>query len=162
MADSELHKLHNVASYHVGDIITSLQKGSLVSGGQEAIIYSTLMGGIGTSKAVMGWFSSICAVRTGVFLPFTSKGDVDLFEHLEMHLRQEHPPLAGRDHMAFRSAYIPVRDCIDGDLCEQFTQVCVLCVCVCVCSTLCTLPYSCRWRSSGRWRKTLIARLGRC
>lgn len=61
---------------------------------------------------------------TGVFLPFTSKGDVDLFEHLEMYLRQEHPPLAGRDHMAFRSAYIPVRDCIDGDLCEQYTQVC--------------------------------------
>lgn len=47
MADAELHKLHNVASFHLGDIVTSLQKGSLVSGGQEAIIYSTLMGGIG-------------------------------------------------------------------------------------------------------------------
>lgn len=52
MADAELHKLHNVASFHVGDIITSLQKGSLVSGGQEAIIYSTLMGGIGTILCV--------------------------------------------------------------------------------------------------------------
>ena len=41
-------------------------------------------------------------------MPFTSREDVDFFSHLEMHLRQEHPPLAGRDHMAFRSAYYPV------------------------------------------------------
>ncbi|CAD5169210.1 unnamed protein product [Musa acuminata subsp. malaccensis] len=36
-----------------------------------------------------------------------------------MHMRQEHPPLCGGDHMAFRSAYFPVKDVIDGDLCEQ-------------------------------------------
>ncbi|CAL9043144.1 unnamed protein product, partial [Musa banksii] len=26
-----------------------------------------------------------------------------------MHMRQEHPPLCGGDHMAFRSAYFPVK-----------------------------------------------------
>lgn len=56
-------------------------------------------------------------------LPFTSREDVDFFLHLEMHLRQEHPPLCGRDHLAYRSAYFPVKDVIDGDLCEQFAQV---------------------------------------
>ena len=56
-------------------------------------------------------------------LPFTSREDVDFFQHLEMHLRQEAPPLAGREHISFRSAYFPVRDVIDGDLCEQFSQV---------------------------------------
>ncbi len=55
-------------------------------------------------------------------LPFTSREDVDFFLHLEMHLRQEHPPLCGRDHLAYRSAYFPVKDVIDGDLCEQFAQ----------------------------------------
>ena len=60
---------------------------------------------------------------TGAFLPFTSREDVDFFTHLEMHLRQENPPLAGRDHMSFRSAYYPVRDVVDGDLCEQYSQV---------------------------------------
>jgi splicing factor 3B subunit 3 len=40
---------------------------------------------------------------------FTSREDVDLFSHLEMHLSQEHPPLCGRDHMAYRSAYFPVK-----------------------------------------------------
>jgi len=59
----------------------------------------------------------------GAFLPFTSREDVDFFTHLEMHLRQENPPLAGRDHMSFRSAYYPVRDVVDGDLCEQYSQV---------------------------------------
>ena len=48
---------------------------------------------------------------------------MDFFTHLEMHLRQENPPLSGRDHMSFRSAYYPVRDVVDGDLCEQYSQV---------------------------------------
>ena len=37
---------------------------------------------------------------------------MDFFSHLELHLRQEHPPLAGRDHMAFRGSYYPVRDAL--------------------------------------------------
>jgi len=40
-----------------------------------------------------------------------------------MHLRGSNPPLAGRDHMAFRSAYWPVKSCTDGDLCEQFVAL---------------------------------------
>lgn len=60
---------------------------------------------------------------TGALLPFSSREDVDFFSHLEMHLRQEQPPLAGRDHLGFRSYYFPVKDTIDGDLCEQFPQV---------------------------------------
>ena len=55
-------------------------------------------------------------------LPFTSREDVDFFQHLEMHMRQEAPPLAGREHISYRSAYFPVRDVIDGDLCEQYSQ----------------------------------------
>ncbi|RLN07765.1 Splicing factor 3B subunit 3 [Panicum miliaceum] len=51
------------------------------------------------------------------------KEDVDFFSHLEMHLHQEHPPLCGRDHMAYRSAYFPVKDVIDGDLCEQYPSL---------------------------------------
>lgn len=56
-------------------------------------------------------------------LPFMSREDVDFFVHLEMYLRQENPPLCGRDHLAFRSAYFPVKDVVDGDLCEQYAQV---------------------------------------
>lgn len=59
----------------------------------------------------------------GALLPFAGREDVDFFTHLEMHMRQEHPPLCGRDHMAFRSAYAPVKDVVDGDLCEQFAML---------------------------------------
>jgi splicing factor 3B subunit 3 len=35
-------------------------------------------------------------------------------------LRQENTPLCGRDHLAFRGYYNPVKSVVDGDLCEQF------------------------------------------
>jgi splicing factor 3B subunit 3 len=99
------HKLTNLVNFHVGDTVTSLQRSSLQAGGQEIILYSTVMGGI------------------GALYPFMSREDVDFFTHLEMHMRQENPPLCGRDHMAFRSAYFPVKDVVDGDLCSQYPQV---------------------------------------
>lgn len=96
------NKVEEIIQFHVGDVVTCLQKASLIPGGGECVLYGTVMGSI------------------GALLPFSSREDVDFFSHLEMHLRQEHPPLCGRDHMAFRSAYFPVKDVIDGDLCEQY------------------------------------------
>ncbi|CBI33172.3 unnamed protein product, partial [Vitis vinifera] len=96
------NKVEEIVQFHVGDVVTCLQKASLIPGGGECIIYGTVMGSL------------------GALLAFTSRDDVDFFSHLEMHMRQEHPPLCGRDHMAYRSAYFPVKDVIDGDLCEQF------------------------------------------
>ncbi|KAK1265384.1 hypothetical protein QJS04_geneDACA017915 [Acorus gramineus] len=96
------NKVEEIVQFHVGDVVTCLQKASLIPGGGECLIYGTVMGSLGS------------------LLAFTSREDVDFFSHLEMHMRQEHPPLCGRDHMAYRSAYFPVKDVIDGDLCEQF------------------------------------------
>jgi len=98
-------KLMDIVNYHVGEIVTSIQKTTLMSAGVEVLVYSTIMGGL------------------GILIPFTSKEDVDFFTHLEMHMRQENTPLCGRDHLAFRSYYFPVKDCIDGDLCEQYTTL---------------------------------------
>ncbi|KAG2555075.1 hypothetical protein PVAP13_9KG549900 [Panicum virgatum] len=99
------NKVEEIVQFHVGDVVTSLQKASLIPGGGECLIYGTVMGSV------------------GALLAFTSREDVDFFSHLEMHLRQEHPPLCGRDHMAYRSAYFPVKDVIDGDLCEQYPSL---------------------------------------
>ncbi|CAN6471236.1 unnamed protein product [Victoria cruziana] len=96
------NKVEEIVQFHIGDVVTCLQKASLIPGGGECIIYGSVMGSL------------------GALLPFTSREDVDFFSHLEMHMRQEHPPLCGRDHMAYRSAYFPVKDVIDGDLCEQY------------------------------------------
>ncbi|KAF3322313.1 splicing factor 3B subunit 3-like protein [Carex littledalei] len=96
------NKVEEIVQFHVGDVVSCLQKASLIPGGGDSIIFGTVMGSL------------------GALLAFTSREDVDFFSHLEMHMRQEFPPLCGRDHMAFRSAYFPVKDVIDGDLCEQF------------------------------------------
>jgi splicing factor 3B subunit 3 len=98
-------KAENVINFHVGEIIMSLQKAMLIPGGPESLIYTTLSGTI------------------GVLVPFTSREDFDFFQHLEMHMRNENPPLCGRDHLSFRSHYYPVKNVLDGDLCEQFTAL---------------------------------------
>jgi len=99
------YKLTDICQFHVGDMVTSLNKVALVPGGEEVLCYSTITGAI------------------GILLPFSAREDVEFFGHLEMHMRQEAPPLCGRDHLAYRSYYFPVKDCVDGDLCEQFSSL---------------------------------------
>jgi hypothetical protein len=47
-----------IANFHVGEVISSLQKATLIPGGSESLVYTTLSGGIGmlvpfTSHEVM-------------------------------------------------------------------------------------------------------------
>jgi splicing factor 3B subunit 3 len=88
--------------YYLGEAITGMMKSSLVIGGKEALIVGTVMGGI------------------YAFVPFTSKEDLNFFQHLEMFMRQEWPNLCQRDHLSYRSYYQPVKDIVDGDLCERY------------------------------------------
>ena len=41
------HKLENIIQFHVGDVVTSLQRAVMQPGGQECIMYATIMGAIG-------------------------------------------------------------------------------------------------------------------
>jgi splicing factor 3B subunit 3 len=99
------NKLEVLCNFHVGEIVLSMQKATLIPGGNESLVYTTISGTV------------------GVLVPFTSHEDHDFFLHLEMHMRSENPPLCGRDHLSFRSYYFPVRNVIDGDLCEQFNSM---------------------------------------
>uniref|UniRef100_A0A6B2EBF0 Splicing factor 3B subunit 3 n=1 Tax=Phlebotomus kandelakii TaxID=1109342 RepID=A0A6B2EBF0_9DIPT len=98
-------KSENVTTFHVGEVVMSLQKATLIPGGSESLLYATLSGTV------------------GALVPFTSREDFDFFQHLEMHMRNENPPLCGRDHLSYRSYYYPVKNVMDGDLCEQFTSL---------------------------------------
>jgi len=98
-------KLVDIVQYHVGETITSIIKARLTPGGEEVIIYSTIMGSI------------------GVFYPFKTKPNVEFFTQLEMHLRLHNKPICGRDHLAYRSYYTPVCHVVDGDLCEQYASL---------------------------------------
>jgi len=57
------HKIHEIVQYHVGEIVTSIKKVPLVTGGAEVLLYSTIMGGI------------------GIFVPFLTK-DVSFLSFL--------------------------------------------------------------------------------
>ncbi|KAJ2805661.1 pre-mRNA-splicing factor rse1, partial [Coemansia helicoidea] len=96
------HKWDAIAEFHVGDIVTSLTTCALAAGGRPAVVYSTLLGSLQAA------------------VPFVSKSDRDLFRALEAAMRRRAPPASGRDHLAYRSAFAPVRSVVDGDLCEQF------------------------------------------
>ncbi|VDN50378.1 unnamed protein product [Dracunculus medinensis] len=98
-------KLELIGHFYVGDMVTSIQKTSLVLGGNDCLVYTTISGVI------------------GMLVPFMSRDEFDFFQNLEMHIRVEAPPICGRDHLAFRSFYFPVKNVIDGDLCEQFASM---------------------------------------
>lgn len=99
---AEPQRLDLMAHFYTQDLPTSICKTSLVVGGQEVLLWGGIQGTI------------------GVLIPFVSREDVDLFQTLEQHMRQEDPPLAGRDHLMYRGYYAPVKGVIDGDLCERF------------------------------------------
>lgn len=98
-------KAENIATFHVGEIVTSIQRTSLTLGRAECILYTTISGSI------------------GALIPLDMKDDFEFFQTLEMHLRSEEPSLCGRDHLAFCSSYFPIKNIIDGDMCERFLSL---------------------------------------
>lgn len=95
-------RLNLMSHYYTQDIPTSIQKTQLVAGGRDVIVWTGYQGTL------------------GMFVPFASREDVDFFQSLEMQLASNNPPLAGRDHLIYRSYYVPVKGAIDGDLCETY------------------------------------------
>lgn len=99
------HKTKMLCHFHVGDIITSIERVALVAGGREVLVYFGLHGTI------------------GILVPLVSKDDVDFISTLEQHMRTENLSLVGRDHLSWRGYYTPVKATVDGDLCEYFAKL---------------------------------------
>ncbi|KAF4620312.1 hypothetical protein D9613_000135 [Agrocybe pediades] len=99
------HKTKMLAHFHVGDLVTSIHKVSLVAGGREVLLYTGLHGTI------------------GILVPFVSKEDVDFISTLEQHMRTEQGSLVGRDQLSWRGYYVPVKAVVDGDLCETYARL---------------------------------------
>lgn len=91
------NRLSLMCHFYPQDIPTSIQKTQLVAGGRDIIVWTGFQGTL------------------GIMVPFVSREDVDFFQTLEQHLRSEDAPLAGRDHLIYRSYYVPVKGIIDGD-----------------------------------------------
>jgi splicing factor 3B subunit 3 len=96
------NRLDNVANYFANDIPIAIQKTVLLSGGERIIFWAGLQGTL------------------GALIPFTSRRQHKMFQQLELQLRSDDKPLSGRDHLAYRSYFNPVKSVIDGDLIERF------------------------------------------
>ncbi|KAL2812489.1 CPSF A subunit region-domain-containing protein [Aspergillus granulosus] len=96
------NRLELMIHVYTQDIPTSLHKTQLVAGGRDILVWTGFQGTI------------------GMLVPFVSREDVDFFQSLEMQLASQCPPLAGREHLIYRSYYAPVKGVIDGDLCEMY------------------------------------------
>jgi splicing factor 3B subunit 3 len=96
------NRLDNVANYFANDIPVSIQKTVLLSGGERIIMWAGIQGTL------------------GALIPFSSRRQHKMFQQLELQLRSDDKPISGRDHLAFRSYFNPVKSVIDGDLIERF------------------------------------------
>ena len=99
------NKLKQMNQYHVGDVITTLTKTSLSAGAAEVLLYGTVGGAI------------------GAMLPMSTRSDVEFFKALEMKMRDEMTTISGWKHFNYRSYYIPLREVIDGSLCEKYLSL---------------------------------------
>jgi len=88
--------------YYLGEAATCLTRTALVPGGREVLLAVTVTGGV------------------HVLVPFAAREEREFYQQLEMYMRQELPNLARRDHLSFRSYFLPVKHTVDGELCEQF------------------------------------------
>lgn len=98
-------QIEGICEFFLGDIVTALQRSVMVAGGREVLLYVTLSGAI------------------GMFVPFVSREDVEFFQMLELQMRNESVSLCGRDHLAYRSYYFPVKNVVDGNLIEQYHRL---------------------------------------
>lgn len=67
--NSAHHKLEDVIQFHVGDTVTALQRAAMQPGGQDSIIYGTIMGALGVSRfnLLPLWDFLLCAMQTTLF-----------------------------------------------------------------------------------------------
>ncbi|TPP60423.1 Splicing factor 3B subunit 3 [Fasciola gigantica] len=84
-------KVEVLCHFYVGEVVSSLQKATLIPGGSEGIVYATLSGAV------------------GMLVPFSSRDAYDFFQHLELHMRSEGLSLVGREHVHYRSQHYPCR-----------------------------------------------------
>lgn len=95
-------KLELIAHYRLQDIPTGFSRAALAVGGRESVIVSGLQGSI------------------TAFIPIATNRDTETLEKLESALRNKIPIWSGRNHLLYRGYYAPVKNVVDGDLCEEF------------------------------------------
>ncbi|KAI5953215.1 RSE1 [Candida jiufengensis] len=104
--NSCIYKFQNLCDFYIADIITSFQIGNFNNGVEKSIIYTGISG------------------KIGIFIPLIFKTEIELFNNLQMELRKlDNNNVIKKDHLKFRSYYNPIKNIIDGDLIEIFSNL---------------------------------------
>lgn len=136
-------KLSLMNMFYVNDIPMNIHVlDSLQMSDRPAIIYSGLQGTIGClspllSRAEITSFNSIQSMMSEADDRFFFKSendvssnsppqedlDLGLSDRIQNDIAEGSCSIVGRDHLKYRSYYAPVRNIIDGDLCERFMSL---------------------------------------
>lgn len=103
--DGAPNKFVQVCCFHVGEMITSVRRVKLAPGRPEILLYVTIQGTLG------------CLV------PYKSRSDAEFFMNFENIIRQTKVDIVGREHLDYRSTYIPCQRVVDGDLLNEFYEL---------------------------------------
>ena len=86
------------------------------AGAFRAVTFNVLIGSPFPPPFVGRWVANLGSAQGALRL----QQQLQHVREAEAIARLAAPPLAGRDHLAYRSAYYPVRHVVDGDLCEAY------------------------------------------
>jgi splicing factor 3B subunit 3 len=99
------NKAECIANYYLGAAGTAICRAALTPGKEEIMVVATVTGGL------------------TALVPFQTPRDVDFFRQLETFMRAERTDLCGRDHLSYRSYFQPVKNVVDGALCELYLKL---------------------------------------
>lgn len=105
LASGAPNKVEVLAHYYLGELPTAMSFSTMKLGGREVLFVSTITGGI------------------HALVPTRTKTEAQMFQQLEMFLRQEYHSICRRDHLSYRSYYAPVKNVTDITLCERYMSL---------------------------------------
>lgn len=116
-------KFERVAEYHLGDAIISLHRMKWRESSKECLAYCTVNGSLGvflplSTQSTTLFLQNLTLALRNPSNPITSLPDSPAISIAELQRRQRLVMPLGRDHLKWRSAYVPQRAVIDGDFCE--------------------------------------------
>ena len=96
------NKLSIGMQFYTGDIATSFIPTTMTINGKPIILYSNFMG------------------KLSALIELKHQSDKEFYQTLEMHMKLHFSNVSEREQISFRSAINPIKNVIDGDLCELF------------------------------------------
>ncbi|MES1907173.1 MAG: hypothetical protein MHM6MM_000340 [Cercozoa sp. M6MM] len=100
-------KFSELCNFFTADMPLSLRRAPLVDGGDDVIVYGSVLGAV------------------GALVPLRSRAEANFFQQFEQLMRQNVRirPLLGNMHIKWRGFYFPVKNVVDGDLLAQFAAL---------------------------------------